>query len=284
MNTLEAKARIEELSSLIDHHNYLYYVLDKPELSDFEFDMLLEELTSLEKQFPQYALPDSPTQRVGGAITKSFASVRHRYPMLSLANSYSEGEIMDFHQRLAKLLNEPVEYVCELKYDGVAISLRYERGLLVQAVTRGDGMQGDDVTTNVKTIRSIPLRLRGNYPESFEIRGEIYLRANSLIVSMRSAKPKDFRCLPIHAMPPQAHLRCRIRLRWPVAASIAGYITLWATTCPSKPIIKVFRPPKAGDFAFQAIWACAETQMKYLSLSTTGNQADTSCPMISTAL
>ncbi len=175
MSPQEAKARIEALTAQINHHNHQYHVLDKPLISDYEFDMLLEELIRLEKQYPEFAFPDSPSQRVGGTITRTFSTLRHRYPMLSLSNSYSEGEISEFHQRVIKLLNEPVEYVCELKYDGVAISLRYENGLLVQAVTRGDGVQGDDVTANVKTIRSIPLRLRGNFPSSFDIRGEIYL-------------------------------------------------------------------------------------------------------------
>ncbi|MCE1201345.1 MAG: NAD-dependent DNA ligase LigA [Bacteroidia bacterium] len=201
MNPQEAKARIEELSRLINHHNHLYYVLDRPEISDFEFDMLLEELIGLEKQFPHYVLPDSPTQRVGGAVTKSFASVKHRYPMLSLSNSYSEGEIMEFHQRVSKLLDEPAEYVCELKYDGVAISLRYEDGLLVQAVTRGDGTQGDDVTTNVKTIRSIPLKLTGDYPASFEIRGEIYLSRESF---NRINEDREAEGLPLLANPRNA--------------------------------------------------------------------------------
>lgn len=201
MNPQEAKARIEELSRLINHHNHLYYVLDRPEISDFEFDMLLEELIRLEKQFPHYALPDSPTQRVGGAVTKSFASVKHRFPMLSLSNSYSEGEIMEFHQRVSKLLDEPAEYVCELKYDGVAISLRYEDGLLVQAVTRGDGTQGDDVTTNVKTIRSIPLRLTGDYPVTFEIRGEIYLSRESF---NRINEDREAEGLPLLANPRNA--------------------------------------------------------------------------------
>lgn len=201
MNPQEAKARIEELSRLINYHNHLYYVLDRPEISDFAFDMLLEELIGLEKRFPQYALPDSPTQRVGGAVTKSFTSVKHRFPMLSLSNSYSEGEIMDFHQRVSKLLDEPAEYVCELKYDGVAISLRYEDGLLVQAVTRGDGTQGDDVTTNVKTIRSIPLRLTGDYPASFEIRGEIYLSRESF---NRINEDREAEGLPLLANPRNA--------------------------------------------------------------------------------
>lgn len=201
MNPEEAKARIEALTAQINHHNYLYYVLDRPEISDYDFDRLLEELISLEKQYPDFALPDSPTQRVGGTVTKNFASVAHRYPMLSLSNSYSESEIIDFHQRVAKLLNEPAEYVCELKYDGVAISLRYEQGILVQAVTRGDGTRGDDVTTNVKTIRSIPLRLKGNFPPSFEIRGEIYMSRESF---NRINEEREAEGLPLLANPRNA--------------------------------------------------------------------------------
>ncbi|PKP53287.1 MAG: DNA ligase (NAD(+)) LigA [Bacteroidetes bacterium HGW-Bacteroidetes-1] len=170
-----ARKKVEELSLLLNHHNYQYYVLDRPEISDYAFDLLLEELIQLEKQFPELLRSDSPSQRVGGEITKNFQSVAHRYPMMSLSNSYNEGEILDFHNRVFKSLNDHPEYVCELKYDGVAISLLYEQGILVQAITRGDGTRGDDVTMNVKTIRSIPLRLHGNYPESFEIRGEIFL-------------------------------------------------------------------------------------------------------------
>lgn len=169
-----AEARINELTRLLNHHNHLYYVQAQTEISDYEFDMLLEELIGLEKHFPDLVKDDSPSQRVGGEITKNFRTVAHRYSMLSLSNSYSESEIVDFHNRIQKSLNEAVEYVCELKYDGVAISLRYENGKLVQALTRGDGTQGDDVTANVKTIRSIPLSLKGNFPESFEIRGEIF--------------------------------------------------------------------------------------------------------------
>jgi DNA ligase (NAD+) len=201
MSPQEAKKRIESLTEQINQHNYQYYVLDQPSITDYAFDMLIEELIRLEKQFPQFALPDSPSQRVGGTITKSFAAVKHRYPMLSLSNSYSESEILDFHHRVIKLLNEPVEYVCELKYDGVAISLRYENGLLVQAVTRGDGIQGDDVTANVKTIRSIPLRLRGNYPASFEIRGEIYMSRKSF---ENINKDREAEGLPLFANPRNA--------------------------------------------------------------------------------
>lgn len=174
MNAEQARKRIETLIEEINRHNHLYYVLAQPEISDYNFDMLLEELIRLEKQFPELQRPDSPSQRVGGSITKDFETVAHRYPMLSLANSYNEQEIIDFDRRVQKLAGSEVAYVCELKYDGVAISLMYENGLLLRAVTRGDGTQGDDVTANVKTIRSIPLKIKGDYPALFEIRGEIY--------------------------------------------------------------------------------------------------------------
>lgn len=174
MNAEQARTRIDTLIEEINRHNHLYYVLAKPEISDYEFDMLLEELIRLEKQFPDLQRPDSPSQRVGGSVTKDFETVAHRYPMLSLSNSYNEQEIIDFDRRVQKLVGSEVAYVCELKYDGVAISLMYENGLLVRAVTRGDGTQGDDVTANVKTIRSIPLKIEGDFPTLFEIRGEIY--------------------------------------------------------------------------------------------------------------
>lgn len=183
MDKASAEKKIRELSSEIDQHNYKYYVLDTPTISDFEFDKLLESLMALEKQFPELLLPSSPSQRVGGAITKEFKTVRHKYPMLSLSNSYSTEDVLDFDRKVKEGLglsadlfsSAEVEYVCELKFDGLSIGLTYENGQLQQAVTRGDGVQGDDVTTNVRTIRSIPLSLRGNYPSSFEIRGEIFL-------------------------------------------------------------------------------------------------------------
>ena len=179
MNKEEAKARISELSKIIENHNYNYYVLTQPTISDYDFDMLLNELIELEKLFPDLILPDSPTQRVGGDLTKEFKTVKHRYPMLSLSNSYNIEEVKDFISRIKKTIEEDVEFVCELKFDGVSISLTYENGLFVKAVTRGDGTQGDDVTTNIKTIRSIPLRLKGNYPDFFEMRGEVIMPHSS---------------------------------------------------------------------------------------------------------
>jgi DNA ligase (NAD+) len=170
----EAKARIEFLSKELNHHNRLYYVESNPVISDYDFDMMLKELQSLEAQFPEFASPLSPTKRVGGDITKKFETVVHRYPMLSLSNSYSEEEIVEWEQRLKKLASGPIEYVCELKYDGVAIGIRYVNGSFERAVTRGDGTQGEDVSANVKTIRSIPLTLQGDFASDFEIRGEIF--------------------------------------------------------------------------------------------------------------
>ncbi len=170
------KNTIEKISKELEEHNYNYYVLSNPTISDFDFDKLLEELLALEKQNPEYVLPDSPSQRVGGTITKEFKNVKHKYPMLSLSNTYNEEELRDFDERIKKAGISEFEYVAELKYDGVSISLTYIDGLLTQAVTRGDGENGDDITANVKTINSIPLKLRGkNYPAEFEIRGEIFM-------------------------------------------------------------------------------------------------------------
>ena len=179
MNSEEARQRIAELSEELERHNYNYYILANPTISDYEFDMKLEELSRLEKEFPQFLLPTSPTQRVGGGLTKEFKSVEHRYPMLSLANSYSKEDIEEFITRIKKTINEEVEFCCELKFDGLSISLQYEDGVLVRAVTRGDGTRGDDVTTNVKTIRTIPLKLQGDFPPFFEMRGEIVMPLDS---------------------------------------------------------------------------------------------------------
>lgn len=184
MDKHTAEKRIQVLSADIENHNHNYYILDQPTISDYEFDKLLEELIALEKQFPEFLSLNSPSQRVGGTITKEFASVKHKYPMLSLSNSYSTEDMVDFDRRVREGLGHQandlfsggdVNYVCELKFDGLSIGLTYKDGELLQAVTRGDGVQGDDVTTNVKTIKSVPLKLKGNFPALFEIRGEIFL-------------------------------------------------------------------------------------------------------------
>ena len=177
MKLEEAKNKIKELTDQVNHHNELYYQKSKPEITDYEFDQLLDQLIKLENQYPELRLVDSPTQRVGGTITKEFATVYHQYPMMSLGNTYSEEELTDFDGRVAKILDgDEFEYFCELKFDGVSISLIYEDGLLTKAVTRGDGVRGDDVTANIKTIRSLPLRIKSkNVPAKFEVRGEVYL-------------------------------------------------------------------------------------------------------------
>lgn len=170
------KEEIEALRAELNQHNYNYYVLSAPTISDREFDEKMKHLQDLEMAYPQYADPDSPTQRVGSDLSKEFQQVVHKYPMLSLGNTYSESDVRDFYERVARSLNEPFEIVAELKFDGTSISVTYEHGRLARAVTRGDGTKGDDVTANVKTIRSVPLRLLGdNYPDELEVRGEILL-------------------------------------------------------------------------------------------------------------
>lgn len=170
------KEEIEALRAELNQHNYNYYVLSAPTISDREFDEKMKHLQDLEMTYPQYADPDSPTQRVGSDLSKEFQQVVHKYPMLSLGNTYSESDVRDFYERVARSLNEPFEIVAELKFDGTSISVTYEHGRLARAVTRGDGTKGDDVTANVKTIRSVPLRLLGdNYPDELEVRGEILL-------------------------------------------------------------------------------------------------------------
>ncbi len=177
MTPEQAKKEIQELSEKINYHNFLYYQQGKTEITDYEFDKMLEKLISLENQFPQFKLTHSPTERVGGTITKEFPTVYHRYPMLSLGNTYNQAELEEFDGRVARGLGgDPYEYFCELKFDGVSISLLYENGKLFKAVTRGDGVRGDDVYHNIKTIRSIPLMIVDHdTPESYEVRGEVFM-------------------------------------------------------------------------------------------------------------
>jgi DNA ligase (NAD+) len=173
---MDIQNTIQKIREELNQHNYNYYVLDKPAISDFEFDLKLKELQELENQHPEFFDESSPTQRVGGAITKNFKTVAHEYRMYSLDNSYSKEELLDWEKRVQKVLGEvSLGYTCELKYDGASISITYENGKLKRAVTRGDGVQGDDVTNNIKTIKSIPLKLKRNFPEKFDVRGEIIL-------------------------------------------------------------------------------------------------------------
>ncbi len=172
---MDVEKKIQELREELQQHNYSYYVLDKPQISDYDFDMKLKELQELEEKYPELDDPNSPTKRVGGAVTRNFETVVHDHRMYSLSNSYSKEELEEWETRIRKLVDGKVQYVCELKYDGASISLTYKNGILSRAVTRGDGFQGDDVTNNVRTIRSVPLKLKGDYPEKFDIRGEIVL-------------------------------------------------------------------------------------------------------------
>lgn len=175
MNLPEEKLAYEALVSELKLHNYKYYVLSQPIISDYEFDQLLKQCEAIESLHPEWVQSDSPTQVVGGEVTKNFEQVKHTYPMMSLGNTYSAEELGEFDQRVRKAIGEDFTYVCELKFDGLAISISYENGKMIRAVTRGDGTQGDDVTANVKTIRSIPQQLHGNFPASFDIRGEIFM-------------------------------------------------------------------------------------------------------------
>ena len=190
---MEVKEQIEQLRSELDRHNYNYYVLNAPEISDQEFDRMMRELQDLETAHPEFDDPDSPTKRVGSDLNQEFVQVPHRYPMLSLSNTYNKQEVADFYERVRTgLEGEPFEICCEMKYDGLSISLTYENGRLVRAVTRGDGVQGDDVTENVKTIRCIPLRLRGEgYPQNFEIRGEILMPWTSFEALNREREERE---------------------------------------------------------------------------------------------
>ncbi|MGI9553086.1 MAG: DNA ligase LigA-related protein, partial [Aurantibacter sp.] len=173
---MDVQQQIESLRKELREHNHKYYVLDKPTISDYDFDMKLKELQALEEKHPEYYDASSPTLRVGGEVTKNFETVVHNHRMHSLDNSYSKEDLTDWEKRVQRILGDiAMAFTCELKYDGASINLTYQDGKLVRAVTRGDGFQGDDVTTNIKTIRSVPLQLKGDYPPKFDIRGEIVL-------------------------------------------------------------------------------------------------------------
>ena len=180
------KEQITKLREELSQHNYNYYVLDNATISDYDFDMKLKALQELEEKHPEFFDANSPTQRVGGEITKNFETIAHKNRMYSLSNSYSKEDLLDWQKRVQKILGtEAIEYTCELKYDGASINLTYEKGQLIKAVTRGDGFQGDNVTANIKTIKSIPLKLKGDFVDNFEIRGEIFfpLKKSSVVFS-----------------------------------------------------------------------------------------------------
>lgn len=196
----DIQTKIEQLTAELNTYNYQYYVLANSVISDYDFDQKLKELEALELAYPQYRDDNSPTLKVGGDITSKFKTVRHKWPMLSLSNTYNEQELVDFDERIRKSIGHPVQYVCELKFDGLSISLTYEQGKLTQAVTRGDGVQGDEVTNNVRTIRSIPHRLSplGGYPDLFEIRGEIFMHKSAFL---RLNKEREENGEPTYANP-----------------------------------------------------------------------------------
>ncbi len=199
MLAMDIEKKIKDLTAELNQYNYQYYVLANSVISDYDFDLKLKELEALEAQYPAFADPNSPTQRVGGDITSRFQTERHRWPMLSLGNTYSQEELLDFDQRIRKIIGDQFEYVCELKFDGLSISLTYENGKLSKAVTRGDGTQGDVVTNNVKTIRSIPIKLKeGAYPAQFEIRGEIFMHKSAFL---RLNKEREDNAEPTYANP-----------------------------------------------------------------------------------
>ncbi|MDP5082532.1 MAG: NAD-dependent DNA ligase LigA, partial [Winogradskyella sp.] len=172
---MNIKESINALRDELRQHNYNYYILDNPSISDYEFDLKLKELQAIEAQYPEFFDPNSPSQRVGGTITKNFKTTAHDFRMYSLDNSYSKADLLDWETRIKKMVDGDIQYTCELKYDGASMNLTYENGKLIRAVTRGDGVQGDEVTANVKTINTVPLQLKGDYPERFDIRGEIVL-------------------------------------------------------------------------------------------------------------
>ncbi len=188
MDMKQAEKRIKELQEVLTQYGYEYYVLDKPTISDHEYDQLLRELISLENQFPQFITPDSPTQRVGGEVLEGFKKVEHRVPMLSLSNAFNEQDLRDFDRRVRQALGEDYEYVCELKIDGLAISLRYENGKFVQGATRGDGTVGEDITVNLRTVKSIPLKLKENV--TIEVRGECFMPKKSFVELNRQREAK----------------------------------------------------------------------------------------------
>ncbi len=174
MTPEQAKAKIDQLRKRLQQHNFNYYVKSEPKISDFEYDLMINELQALEKKYPQFDSDNSPTRRIGSDLNREFESFSHKYPMLSLGNTYSKEELLEFDERVKKGIGSDVNYFCELKYDGVAVALTYKEGALDRALTRGDGQRGDDVSRNIRTIRSIPLKLQGSeYPAEFEIRGEV---------------------------------------------------------------------------------------------------------------
>ena len=210
----EAQERIETLKTLLNRYSYEYYVLDKPSISDKEYDQQYQELEKLEKAHPELITTDSPTQRIGGTILPGFTKVQHDSPMLSLGNAFNQEDLLQFHQRISKLTDQPLQYMCELKIDGLAVSLKYENGLFVQGATRGDGNIGEDITQNLRTVKAIPLRL--NEPLTFEVRGECYMPKASFV---QLNADRDEKGLEIFANPRNAAAGSMRQLDASIAAS-----------------------------------------------------------------
>ena len=271
--------RIRELRTQLNDHNRKYYVENAPEISDFEFDRLLRELQELEAAHPEYADPNSPTVRVGSDITSEFRSVRHRFPMLSLGNTYSLDELHEFIERVEKEVGE-TEFVCELKFDGTAISLTYDHGRLSQAVTRGDGTAGDDVTANVRTIRSVPLVLSGEgYPDLFEIRGEILMPYASFD---RLNAEREAAGEPLFANPRNAAAGTLKQLS--SAAAWTARSTSWrATTCPTTRIGKTCKRHANGDSKSRTKCASAGASRRSTNSSPIGTKRAAGSPSPRTA-
>lgn len=246
MTKEEARQRISDLSRELEEHNHRYYVLHAPSISDQQFDFKLKELEVLEQEHPEYASPNSPTQRVGGDITKDFAQVKHEYPMLSLGNSYSQEEVVAFVERVKKEVG-PTTFAMELKYDGVAISLTYENGELVRGVTRGDGEKGEDITANVRTVRSIPLKLKaGDWPQRFEMRGEIFFTTKQFekLNAERAAAGDELYANPGTRRP--ARSRTKTPSWWRSAAWIVSCTPCTASNCPRAAIAPTCARPMNG--------------------------------------
>jgi DNA ligase (NAD+) len=265
------KNRLLELRQLLHQYNYEYYVLSQPTISDYEFDMMLKELQQLESEYPDLYDPTSPTNRVGSDISTDFKQVKHSFPMLSLGNTYSQEEVIDFLNRAKKLVPEDMEIVCELKYDGTSISLTYEDGMLVRAITRGDGEQGDDVTANVKTIRTIPLRLQGqDFPKTMEVRGEVLMPWN---VFERLNQEREEQEESLFANPRNA-ASGTIKLQNSKEVSrrkLDAYLySLLGTQLPSKTHYENLQLLKSWGFKVSDAVKVCKILMKYLNLSIIG--------------
>ena len=276
------RERVEELRRQLEYHNFRYYVENAPEISDFEFDTMMRELQDLERAHPELSDPNSPSVRVGSDITSEFRSVKHRFPMLSLGNTYSLDELHEFIARIEKEAG-PTEFVCELKFDGTAISLTYEDGRLLRAVTRGDGTQGDDVTANVRTVRTVPLRLRGDdWPPYFEIRGEILMPYASFD-KINAEREAGRRSSQTRATPRRGRSSSR-RRRWSHAAAWTARSTSWrATTCPSRTTGKACRKPASGDSKSRTRRAYAALRSRSTPTSRIGTRGAMPCPSRPTA-